>query len=107
LFGIGHLQTAAMISLLGMGPAIDFARHRPGQPWQTFLRFAGVGLMVNLLSLAARWGMALFQADDLHPLNMRQWGTAAIVSFAACGLLAGLLSAAICYRNPSITGTTK
>ena len=100
MLGIGHLQGAAVTSLMAMGPAIDWAlRGSDGGRWQLYLRFALAGLAANLLAFTVRWGLALFQAESLHSLNMKHMALAALASFMLCGIAAGLISGVICFRT--------
>ncbi len=102
--GFGHLQAAAVTSLLALGPAIDWALRRAnGGRWQLYLRFALAGMAANLCAFAVRWGLALFQADGLHPLNMQHFVFGAFLSFTVCGIAAGLMSGVICFRNSAVT----
>lgn len=97
LVGLGNLQVAALVSLLLIGPAFDWARHNaPRNQYPEIARFALIGLAVNLTAFAVRWGTAFWQADGWHPLNFRTLGLTAIVSFAVCGLAAGLMCGALC-----------
>lgn len=96
--GVGNLQAAAMVSLLLFGPAFDWARSRDNDTSQfaTLTRYALAGLVVNLAAFAVRYGAAFWQADGWHPLNFRTLGSPAIVSFAVCGIVAGLICGAMC-----------
>ncbi len=103
MLGIGHLQAAAVTSLLTIGPAMDWAlRGANSGRWLLYLRFALAGMAANLCAFAVRWGLAMFQADSLHPLNMQQFVLGAFLSFTVCGIAAGLLSGVICFRNSAV-----
>ncbi len=98
--GIGHLQAAAITSLLAIGPAMDVAVHgatRGG--WQLALRFGVAGLCANLLAFVVRWGTDWLELDGNWPHTMRSIGWAALLSFALCGVFAGTLSAWMCVRG--------
>lgn len=101
LAGVGNLQAAAVTSLLALGPAIDLAMLGVARGWLIYLRIAAAGLAANLLAFAVRWGTAWLELDGPRPHTMQQIGIGAFLSFAACGLAAGLLSAVICFRRSS------
>jgi hypothetical protein len=98
--GVGHVHAAAATSLLAIGPAIDLAiLGLPRKPASVYLRFAIAGLGANLLAFLVRWGTAAFGLDGVQPHRMSQFGVGALASFALCGILAGLLSAVVFFRN--------
>lgn len=100
MLGVGHLQAAAMGSLIAIGPAIDFAlRGAKSGSASLYLRFAVAGLIANLCAFAIRWATAMLQADQWQSLNFRQMVLWSFVSFALCGLVAGLVSGVVCFRN--------
>jgi hypothetical protein len=97
LAGFGNLQAAALVSLLLIGPALDWGRRETQiNHFGWFTRFALAGLAVNLVAFVVRWGTAFWQADGWHPLNFRTLGSAAMVSFALCGIIAGVICGAMC-----------
>jgi hypothetical protein len=100
LAGFGNLQAAALVSLLLVGPALDWARRDTQiNRFGWFPLFAFAGLAVNLAAFVVRWGTAFWQADGWHPLNFRTLGSAAMVSFAVCGIVAGVICGAICRER--------
>jgi hypothetical protein len=97
LTGFGNLQAAALVSLLLVGPALDWARrYSQTNRFGWFARFAIAGLAVNLAAFVVRWGTAFWQADGWHPLNFRALGSVAMVSFAVCGIVTGVICSAMC-----------
>jgi hypothetical protein len=99
LAGVGRLQPAAVVPLLALGPILDLAlagTTRSG--WQLYALCAAAGMAANLGAFMVRWGLASWGLDaaDFHVLKEFGWSTAG--SFAACGLVAGLLSGAACFR---------
>lgn len=99
LMGIGHLQAAAITSLLAVGPAVDLAlRNSRGGGLRLYNRLALAGFAANMLAFMVRWGISLTQVNTLHPLHFRQVAFGAFLSFAACGLAAGLICGVICFR---------
>lgn len=100
LAGFGNLQTAALVSLLLVGPAFDWARSKNNLNRIAKLsRFALVGCAVNLIAFVVRWGTSFWQADGWHLLNFRALGSAAIVSFAVCGIGAGIVCGILCRER--------
>ena len=100
--GAGRLPGAALSSLIAIGPAIDLAMGGAGRAgWRIYIRFAAAGLAANLMAFGVRWGSSLLEADAMPPRMMRQIGWNALLSFALCGLLAGLVSAAVCFKARS------
>ncbi len=99
VLNVGNMQPAAVIALLAIGPAIDIALNGAKKAgWRLYLRFALAGLLANLVSFAVRWGTASFHLDSPRPHALREFGFAALASFALCGLAAGLISAVVCFR---------
>jgi hypothetical protein len=99
VLGTGHLQTAAFVSLLALGPAIDWSRRTVAKGPHFLLRFAFAGFVANLLAFVTRKGVAWLFADSWHPLNFQHVAYGAFWSFALCGLAAGLLCGVLCYRG--------
>ncbi len=102
LMGVGRLQPAAVVALLAIGPAIDLAVGRglsQNRSRSIYLRFACAGLLANLAAFAVRWGTTWLGIGTLRPRMMDELGFVALGSFALCGILAGLTSAAICFRG--------
>jgi hypothetical protein len=100
--GVGNLQPAAVASLLAIGPAIDLAMTgaRSAGP-ALYLRFAAAGMLANVLAFAVRWGTAAAGFEAARPRVMQQLGVWALLSFAVCGIVAGLISGAICFGRSS------
>ena len=98
--GMGNLKMAAVASLFAIGPAMDAAisgaKHAG---WRLWLRCAMAGLAANTIAFAVRWGAAWFGLQGLGPHQLKQFSVWAYLSFAVCGLLAGLLSAAVCFSG--------
>ena len=97
--GLGNWQPAAVVSLLALGPAIDLAlagRSTPG--WRLYLRFAVAGVLANALAFFMRGGMSFFGLDGQRPHMLARFDLGVFASFAACGAIAGLLSALVCFQ---------
>jgi hypothetical protein len=98
--GFGNWQPAAVVSLLALGPAIDIAMTgRATTGWRLYLRFALAGILANSLSFGVRFATFAFQHGDGRPRTLTQFSVGVFLSFAACGALAGLLSAVFCFRS--------
>jgi hypothetical protein len=97
--GLGGWQPAAVVSLLSLGPAIDIAmtgRSVPG--WRLYLRFAAAGVLSNALAFFLRGGISLFGLDGQRTHMLARFDLGVFASFAACGVIAGLLSAIVCFQ---------
>jgi hypothetical protein len=92
--------TGALTSLLLAGPLLDFASHWAMRGWQIYLSFAVAGLTCNLAAYSVRWGTkAGLEGKGLGGGRaLHEWQVPAALSYAVCGLLAGLIAAALCFR---------
>ena len=100
LFGVAVWQPAAITGLLALGPSIDLAlAGLSSRPWRLYVRFVLGGIMANSLAFAVRAGAAWLALDEARPHRIGQFGLGVFLSFAACGALAGLLAAAICFHS--------
>ena len=99
-FGLGNWQPSALVSLFALGPAIDIAiAGRAATGWRLYARFAIAGILANSLSFTVRFAQFWFQHDDGRPHTLTQFNIGVFLSFAACGAVAGLLSAVVCFRS--------
>jgi hypothetical protein len=97
--GVGTGQPAALVALFALGPAIDLAMMGPTTSgWRVYLRFALAGMLANSLAFAVRLAVSWFQLDNLRPHTLTHFGVGVFLSYAACGAVAGLLGAAVCFR---------
>jgi len=91
------LGLGALTSLLATGPLLDVTLRRAAAGWRQYLGFAVAGLMSNLFALLAR-GLAKvvgFELPGRRPLA--EWLAQASITYVLCGLIAGVLSAAILF----------
>jgi hypothetical protein len=99
---LGGVQPAALVGVLALGPAIDLAQRGDTTGWRIHLRFALAGLIANALSWAARYGLAMTGFVGGTRVGGMQgfmsFWPLAIGTFALCGAIAGLVSAAIWFR---------
>jgi hypothetical protein len=97
--GLGGWQPAAVISLLALGPAIDIAMAgRSVLGWRLYLRFGVAGVLANALAFFLRGGISIFGLDNDRPHMLARFDLGVFASFAACGAIAGLLSALVCFQ---------
>lgn len=93
--GIG---LGAMTSLALTGPVLEIASRSARPGWRLYLRFAAAGLLINLLAFAVRWGAGAVGVDRLPKWQVGGGWPLAAGSYALCGAIAGLVSAAILFR---------
>jgi hypothetical protein len=98
---IGIFPPAALISVLALGPVIDVALLGKPQGWGLYGRFAIAGSVANLLAYAVKAATVQLGLEAAGGHQFAAFGSVALVSFVACGALAGLISAAVCFRLPS------
>jgi hypothetical protein len=92
----------ALTSLLLTGPLLEAAARWSRHGWRLYLAFAVAGLASNTAAFAVRWAAKSAAGGGGGGLgggrSLAEWQFPAIVTYAVCGLLAGLLAAAICFR---------
>ncbi len=92
------MSLGALTSLTLTGPLLDLSLRRARAGWRLYAGFAIAGLVANLLAFAVRGGAKLFALEHVGARPLVTWLGTASVSYVVCGLLAGLLSAAIWFR---------
>lgn len=110
--GAGEAGFGATTSMLLTGPLLDLAARWSSRGWQLYLAFAAAGLTSNGAAFVVRWlskvGSGGGGGGGLGGGRaLGEWWSPAIVGYAVCGLLAGLLSAAICFRASSGPATER
>jgi hypothetical protein len=99
---VGHFEPAAVTALLAFGPMIDLAMiGKPTSGWKLYLRCAFAGMLANLIALAIKWAGPMMLINGLAARGGRALDARMFFIFMACGIVAGLLSAAICFRRGS------
>jgi hypothetical protein len=88
----------ALTSLCLIGPVLDGALWRARSGWPVYVSFAVAGGLTNLAAFAVRGGKKLTAWEALTTRPLADWVSTAAWSYLLCGLLAGLLSAAIWFR---------
>ncbi len=98
LLGGSGIGPGALTSLLLLGPLLDVAVRRARPGWRLYVAFATAGLVANLGAFMVRGGTKMSGGgwSGLRPLQ--SWLSVAPWSYAACGLIAGLISAVIWFR---------
>lgn len=83
----------ALTSLLATGPLLDVALWRARAGWRLWLGFAAAGLGANLLAFLVRGASKKLAT----PTSLTGWLQTAPVTYALCGLAAGLFSGMIWF----------
>jgi hypothetical protein len=99
--GLGGLGAGATTSLLLTGPLLDFALWRARRGWRLYLGFAAAGLLSNLTALLVRGATKFVGIGRGGGRSFSDWWMQASVTYVLCGLIAGLVSAAIWFRFAS------
>lgn len=87
----------ASTSLVLLGPLLDLAAARARSGRWLYLTFGLAGLAANLAALVVRGGAKAGGLGGGGRL-LSDWLTVAPISYAACGLAAGLISAVVFFR---------
>jgi hypothetical protein len=90
--------TGSTTSLLLIGPMMDLAlwSARPG--FRLYLSFALAGFVTNLVAFLVRGAAKAGGGTGAGGRTMESWLPVAVFTYAACGLLAGLISAAMLFE---------
>jgi hypothetical protein len=91
------LSLGAMTSLATIGPLLDLTLRKTNSGWKQYLAFAGAGLASNLLAFAVRGGVKVLGLDHSGGRRAGSWFVEAVISYPACGILAGLISGTIWF----------
>lgn len=115
----GEIQSAAFVSLVALGPMLDVALAGAPLGWRLYARFAIAGAAANLLAFAARFLLAFLLRHGGSGNgaggglggglggghDFLSFWPLALLSFALCGAVAGILSASVWFRlSPSPFG---
>jgi hypothetical protein len=88
----------ASTSLVLTGPLLDLAAARARSGWRLYVAFGLAGLGANLGAFLVRGGGKAVSLGGGGRL-LSDWLTVAPLTYAACGLAAGLISAAVFFRT--------
>jgi len=102
--GAGGLGIGALTSLCLIGPMLDAALWRAKAGWPVYLSFALAGCLANLGALLVRGAGKYSGWESLVKRPFADWASVASWSYLLCGLIAGLLSAAIWFRLRTARG---
>jgi hypothetical protein len=105
--GCTLLGAGALTSLTLTGPFLDAALWRAQRGWQLGAGFALAGLASNLAALVARTGTKLMGLDHPAARPLAEWWLQAVGTYAACGALAGLISALVWFRCAARRGAER
>ncbi len=91
----GHMQTGALVSLALLGPALYLAARGTHGRGLLLARFSVAGLVTNLLAMVAKIAASASGIDSGGGRGFAALWPFSLLSFALCGLVAGLISGAI------------
>jgi hypothetical protein len=106
LLGLAGLWTAGRTmpglgsgtSLVLIGPMLEWALRGASDGWRVYLSFAMAGLGSNWAALLVRATPKVLGLEGGRGQSLGRWLPWAVLTYTACGLLAGLLSAWIGFR---------
>lgn len=93
-----RIGVGSMTSLVLIGPCLDLCLRRVGNGRWLYGGMMGAGLLCNLLALTIRAATKFGGWDGIGTRPFVTWWQQAVVSYVACGLIAGLLSAIVWFR---------
>jgi hypothetical protein len=97
MFALHQIGTGAMASMLMTGIFLDLALRRASQGIRLYAAFAIAGLAGNACAFVSRV-IGKLTGIDAGTSPLATWWSHAIVSYALCGLLAGVLSATLWFQ---------
>ncbi len=97
-FGPFHIGLGGMTSLAATGFCLDafLAKGRSG--WRLYLAFALAGLTSNLLAFGVQTAVKLSRGPKIGGRGFSEWLAQASWTYPACGLAAGIISAAVWFQ---------
>lgn len=95
--GVG-INPLALIGTVALGPLLDVALGWSARRGGIYLRFVAAGVTANLLVFGVRFVSARLGLEPPSSHHLATFWPMGLVSFVACGALAGALSAAACFR---------
>ncbi len=96
-FGGSGLGFGALTSLAAIGPFLDWSLRRANSGKGIYIGFIIAGLATNVLAFAVRGTMKVMGWESAGR-SLGAWLSQAVVTYAICGVIAGLLSAAILFH---------
>jgi hypothetical protein len=98
LSGVHNFGVGAVTSLVLTGFLLDLAMIGARSGRSVYFRLALAGLASNLLAFAAKLAEKLLSPEAMGRQPFGSWLLKSLVSYPACGFLAGLIGAAACFR---------
>ena len=98
LLPMGGLSLGALTSLTLTGPLLDLSLRSARGGLRLYAGFALAGLAANLVAFLIRGGAKVIGLEHLGARPLAEWVLHASVSYAVCGLLAGLVSGAVWFQ---------
>jgi hypothetical protein len=97
-WGVSRGGSGAWTSLALTGPMLDVVARRVQPGWRLCAGFSLAGVASNLAALAVRAGTKALGWEHAGSRQLAEWWPQAIVTYAACGLVAGALSALLWFH---------
>jgi hypothetical protein len=94
--GVVRYGTGAFVSLCLLGPVLDLALAKARSGWRLYSGLVLAGIITNLLALGSRSTSKLAGLDLAGTRPFATWWGQAVVTYALCGAVAGLI-AAVCF----------
>lgn len=94
----GSLGVGALTSLVLFGPILDFSLRYLQRPVSAWFLLALSGLATNAAAFLVRGGFKFLGRDEGAKRLLADWLSVAMVSYAVCGLLAGLICGMVFFR---------
>jgi hypothetical protein len=94
----GSLGVGALTSLVLFGPVLDLSLRFLKRPLSAWFLLALAGLITNAGAFLVRGGFKYLGRDDAATRLLADWLSVAMVSYAVCGLLAGLICGMMFFR---------
>lgn len=97
---VGHVTIGmgAMTSLVLTGPLLDLVVRGGYQGWRLHASFALAGLTSNLVAYLVRAGAKSGGWERWGTRPLSSWWSQAMVTYALCGIIAGVLSSVILFH---------
>ena len=93
LLGVPAIGTGALTSLALTGVMVDLSLVGAQRGWSIYFRLGLAGLAANMTAFLVHGGEKIILGRPLAP-----WWQLAIITYPACGIVAGLISAAAWFR---------
>ena len=97
--GLASPGWGSMTSLLLIGPMLDFALWSAKPGGRMVWRFALAGFATNFAAFAVRGATKYFSLPGGGTRPFASWLSPAILTYSVCGLLAGVISAAVWFHT--------